>query len=310
MKIPIIDLACFRQGNFATRQAIAAEIYGACHAMGFIYLKNHGVDSELIDRAMRRSQQFFQLPLETKNCLAWADKYSNRGYVAVGRERLDETKPGDFKEAFNIGKDDTSSQKIDSSQQDCWLEEDLFNQTMQSFFAACITAANTLAEALALALALPESFFVERHNRHDHTLRLLHYPPVTKPLPPKQARAGEHSDYGSFTLLFQDAVGGLEVFSNAGRWIEMPFVRETAIFNIGDLMQRWTNDVFRSTKHRVVVPDSDRASQSRYSIAFFCHPNDDTEISCLPTCQSSSRPPRYPPITAKDYLLSRLQATY
>ncbi|MEL7010640.1 MAG: 2OG-Fe(II) oxygenase family protein, partial [Cyanobacteria bacterium J06588_4] len=167
-----------------------------------------------------------------------------------------------------------------------------------------------VSEAMAIALNLPESFFVERHNQNDHTLRLLHYPPVKNKPKPEQIRAGEHSDYGSFTFLFQDAVGGLEVLNSAGEWIEAVPISETVVVNTGDLMQRWTNHVFCSTKHRVRIPADQKQEQSRYSIAYFCHPNHNVEISCLKTCQNNDRPPLYPPITAGDYLLSRLQATY
>ena len=265
-----------------------------------MYLKNPGIDSDLVAETFNRSQEFFNLPLAEKNKLAWSDKFSNRGYVGVGRERLNDSKPGDLKEAYNIG-----------LESDRWLEGDrYFGQTILDFFSACNAAAMNLCEAMAIALGLDESFFVHKHDRHDNTLRLLHYPPIEQTPSLQQLRAGEHSDYGSFTLLFQDAVGGLEVRNALGEWIEAPFIPETVLVNTGDLMQRWTNHVFCSTKHRVRIPQEQKAKQSRYSIAFFCHPNHDTEISCLETCQNVERPPLYPPIQSKDYLLSRLQATY
>ena len=299
-KIPIIDFALFKEGNSSTKYEIAAEIHRACHEIGFMYLKHPGIDSDLITETFKRSQEFFNLTLAEKNKLAWSDKFSNRGYVGVERERLDDSKPGDLKEAYNIG-----------LELDGWLEEnEYFGQTILNFFSACNAAAMNLCEAMAIALCLDESFFVHHHDQHDNTLRLLHYPPIEQAPSPQQLRAGEHSDYGSFTLLFQDTVEGLEVRNVCGEWIEAPFMTETVLVNTGDLMQRWTNHVFCSTKHRVRIPQDRKAKQSRYSIAFFCHPNHDTEISCLETCQSTERPPLYSPITAGDYLLSRLQATY
>ncbi len=313
-KIPVIDFALFREGDTSQRSAIAAEIYRACHEIGFMYLKNPGIDSDLITETFKRSQEFFNLTLAEKNKLAWSDKSSNRGYVGVGRERLDDSKPGDLKEAFNIGKeiDPTwlSTTQLSLSC-DCWLEgNEKFRSSMFDFFSACNAAAMNLCEAIAIALNLPESFFVRKHNRQDNTLRLLHYPPIEQTPSSEQLRAGEHSDYGSFTLLFQDAVGGLEVRNAHGEWIEASLILGTVLVNTGDLMQRWTNHVFCSTKHRVRIPHKQKAKQSRYSIAYFCHPNHDTEISCLETCQSVEHPPLYPTIAAGDYLLSRLQATY
>ncbi|MEL7076408.1 MAG: 2-oxoglutarate and iron-dependent oxygenase domain-containing protein [Cyanobacteria bacterium J06582_2] len=313
-KIPIIDFAPFKGGDVSIRQAIATEVYRACHETGFMYLKNIGIDPDLIAKTMMRSQQFFDLPLTEKNKLAWSNEITNHGYVGIERERLDESKPGDLKEAYNIGKEIKSSQlKLSQSPllANRWLNQDVvFRQTMSEFFSTCAAAANVVSEAMAIALNLPESFFVERHNQNDHTLRLLHYPPVKNKPKPEQIRAGEHSDYGSFTFLFQDAVGGLEVLNSAGEWIEAVPISETVVVNTGDLMQRWTNHVFCSTKHRVRIPADQKQEQSRYSIAYFCHPNHNVEISCLKTCQNNDRPPLYPPITAGDYLLSRLQATY
>ena len=312
-KIPIIDFAPFKEGDTSQRSAISAEIYRACQEIGFMYLKNPGIDSDLITKTFKRSQEFFNLTLSKKNKLAWSDKFSNRGYVGVGRERLDDSKPGDLKEAYNIGKESKLTQSKAQHSLSCnrWLEEDeSFRDTMLEFFSACNNVAMNLCEAIAIALSLTESFFADRHDKQDNTLRLLHYPPIEQTLSSEQLRAGEHSDYGSFTLLFQDAVGGLEVRNARDEWIEAPFILGTVLVNTGDLMQRWTNHVFCSTKHRVRIPQDQKARQSRYSIAFFCHPNHDTEISCLETCQSGERPPLYPPITAGDYLLSRLQATY
>ncbi len=313
-KIPVIDFAPFREGNASTRNEIASLIYRACHEIGFMYLKHPGIDSDKVGETFKQSRKFFNLPLSEKNKLAWSDELSNRGYVGVGRERLNDSKPGDLKEAYNIGKE-IDPTRLNTAQPSLyynrWLErDDRFRDTMLDFFSACNAAAMNLCEAMAIALGLTESFFADRHDQQDNTLRLLHYPPIEPTPSPGQLRAGEHSDYGSLTLLFQDAVGGLEVRNAHGEWIEAPFIPETVLVNTGDLMQRWTNHVFCSTKHRVRVPQEQKARQSRYSIAFFCHPNPDTEISCLETCQSVERPPLYPPITAGDYLLSRLQATY
>ncbi|MCA1991183.1 MAG: hypothetical protein LDL41_03930, partial [Coleofasciculus sp. S288] len=276
-------------------------------------LKNVGISSTLIDQVFTQTQQFFALPLDVKNQLAWSNAYSNQGYVGIERERLDPNQPGDLKEAFNLGKEfnpDERNIKDKSSQNQWTLEQDNFRTTVLAFYEACAQLADKVCQAFAIALDLPESFFSERHTQQDYILRLLHYPPINQSPKPGQVRAGEHSDYGSFTLLFQDEVGGLEVCTAQGDWIAAPCIPDTIIVNTGDLMQRWTNHVFCSTKHRVMIPIDERVKRSRYSAAFFCHPNNDTEIACLESCKTPNRPPLYPPITAGDYLISRLQATY
>ncbi|MEH2404812.1 isopenicillin N synthase family dioxygenase [Nostoc sp.] len=289
--IPVIDLTAFTNGDTITRQTVI-KIYQACHEIGFMYLQNSGISKDLIKQVFTHSKYFFNFPLEVKQKQAWSDEFNNTGYVGLERERLDPNKPGDLKEAFNVNK---AAIGIDAS--------------IVAFYDSCTELANTVLQAYALALELPKDFFITRHNQQNHTLRLLHYPPLQIPPKPGQVRAGEHSDYGSITLLFQDDVGGLEVQTASGEWIAVPTIPDTVIVNTGDLIQRWTNHVFCSTKHRVMIPSDNRMKQSRYSIAFFCHPNDDIEIACLESCQKEQSP-IYPPILAGEYLLSRLQATY
>jgi len=129
-----------------------------------------------------------------------------------------------------------------------------------------------------------------------------------------QCRAGVHSDYGSITLLFQDPVGGLEVQNpQTGEFIPGPPIDGTIVVNVGDLLARWSNDVLRSTLHRVVAPpakkinDIEGITPLRQSIAFFCNPNFSSMISCLPNCGNVSK---YPPINTGDYIVGRLSATY
>ena len=222
-EIPLIDFAPFREGDTATRKKIASAMYRACHEIGFMYLEHPGIDSNLIAKTFECSQQFFNLPLSEKNKVAWSNELNNRGYVGMERERLNHSKPGDLKEAYNIGKEFSSC--------NLWLEENEFRQTMLDFFFACNETAISVCEAMAIALNLSEAFFVNNHSQQDNTLRLLHYPPLNRTSEPGQLRAGEHSDYGSFTLLFQDAVGGLEVRNASGKWIEAPFIPETIIVN-------------------------------------------------------------------------------
>lgn len=298
LKIPIVDLAEFRNSDIASQQSVAKEIYYACHKIGFMYLQNSGISQDLVAQVFTHSQSFFNLPLEVKKQLAWKNEFSNTGYVGIERERLNPQQPGDLKEALNFSKEELL------------LTTSLANEpSIIVFYQACTELANQILQAFALALELPEDFFTIRHNQQNHTLRLLHYPPLQTHPKPGQVRAGEHTDYGSITLLFQDDIGGLEVQTTAGEWIAAPVIPDTVLVNTGDLMQRWTNDVFCSTKHRVMIPQDDKLQRSRYSIAFFCHPNDDTEIACLESCQKQ-KSASYPPILAGEYLLSRLQATY
>jgi isopenicillin N synthase-like dioxygenase len=299
-KIPVIDFSLFSNGNETDKQSVVKEIYQACHKIGFMYLQNHSISQNLIEQVFTKSKNFFDLPLETKQKLAWSDEISNQGYVGIQREHLDPNQPGDLKEAFNISIQEKRGKftPVSSSQ-----------SLLPTFYNTCTQLANQILQTFAIALELPEDFFALNHNQKHHTLRLLHYPALQQVPLPGQIRAGEHSDYGSITLLFQDNNSGLEVRTPSGEWIMAPVIPGTVIVNTGDLMQRWTNNIFCSPRHRVMIPPADKTNESRYSIAFFCHPNNDTEITCLKSCYREHSP-IYPPILAREYLLSRLQATY
>jgi len=229
--------------------------------------------------------------------------------------KLRATNP-DIKESMEIGKDGVPGQpnqwpdKIDPEGED-------FTKTMQAFFATCKDLHMNVMRAIALGMGLDEHFFDRFTDGGDNTLRLLHYPAVSKSVfknNPARVRAGEHSDYGSITLLFQDNVGGLEVKSPRGTFVRATPIEDTIVVNAGDLLSRWSNDEIKSTKHRVVQPpaksddDSDMYPE-RYSIAYFCNPNFDQYIEALPnTWEETGK--KYAGINSGDYLVQRLAATY
>ncbi|MEM9007605.1 MAG: 2-oxoglutarate and iron-dependent oxygenase domain-containing protein [Cyanobacteria bacterium P01_F01_bin.86] len=313
-EIPLIDFSAFLTEDPLGKLGVAADIYRACHEVGFLYLIHHGIPQSQIDQAFEQSQQFFSQPLATKQRLAWSNKFSNRGYVELERERLDETQPGDLKEAFNLGKEvssETTAAIAPELALNRWPQEPVeFRPTFTEFFNICTVTAAQVFRAFAIALAIPEDFIAAKHTTHNYTLRLLHYPPLTTVPKSGQIRTGAHSDYGTLTLLFQDHVGGLEVLQANDQWIAAPSIPGAILVNTGDLTARWSNDVFRSTQQRVGLPQGENAKRDRYSIAFFCQPDADAEITCLPTCHGENNPPKYPPVKSGEYLLSRLQATY
>ena len=239
---------------------------------------------------------------------------NNRGYVALREERLDASKPGDVKEAFNIGwdlPDDHPDVIAGKPFRGCnvWPAADSmpeFRATMLAYFGACHRLGMRLHRALAHDLGIAEDFFDDKLDQPLATLRLLHYPPRPERYEPGQSGAGEHTDYGNLTLLATDDAGGLEVRTRDGRWISPPTIPGALICNIGDCLMRWTNDTYVSTPHRVANP----VGRERYSVAFFLDPNPDAVVECLPTCIAAERPARYPATTGADYLQSRLDATY
>uniref|UniRef100_A0A1A8JFC1 Fe2OG dioxygenase domain-containing protein n=1 Tax=Nothobranchius kuhntae TaxID=321403 RepID=A0A1A8JFC1_NOTKU len=210
--------------------------------------------------------------------------------------RLNPKRPGDLKESFN-----TSSFHPDIK----WPSAD-FLETHRSFFQRCKELSLRVLRVMALSLGLDPDVFIRAHaligtDENKTTLRSLYYPPV-KTAKENQLRCGEHSDYGSITLVFQGS-DGLQVCARSGEFIAAPVVSGAILVNIADLMQRWTADRFISVCHRVLLPPEGDAC-TRQSLAFFVHPDDEALISC---CDGSSK---YPPITAGDYVTQRFNKTY
>ena len=333
------------------RKETAGQIVHAFKNSGFLYLKNHGIPREQIQTTFAHSATFFERSQAQKDELAWTTPRSNRGYVASGREKVSQSNDPeeiaklrasnpDLKESMEIGKEGVEgmpNQWPDRFGDDAGV---VFTKTMKNFFLTCKDLHVNVMRAIAVGLGLAEDFFDAYTGGGDNNLRLLHYPAVNKSVfkvNPNQVRAGEHSDYGSITLLFQDSVGGLEVKSPKGTWVRATPIPgehlsrssrrnlltrpDTVVVNAGDLLSRWANDQIRSTNHRVIQPppkdgDMDDADDpnarfpARYSIAYFCNPNFDKLIEALPGTFESEAAKRYPAVNSGDYLEMRLAATY
>ena len=309
--LPIIDFAPFLNGTKADKKRVALAMRNASKTIGFFMLKNIGIPNVDVNNAFKNAKSFFDLPNEVKQQLAWQNAESNRGYIAVRRETLDPTQKSDLKEAFNLGTQKTELDLSDKAKNKWPASHPDFRNNIEPFIEQCTLLSFQVLRALAVALDIDEDYFCQAHDQQQHTFRLLHYPALAEQegLDDNESRAGAHTDYGSITLLFQDDVGGLEVKSKEGHWVAASPAPETIVVNIGDLMQRWTNDVFCSNPHRVKQPEQSR-HKDRYSIAYFCTPNKNQIITCLPTCCSPESPAKYPPITTQDHMLERLNRTY
>jgi len=307
--LPIVDLTSLGEDDGVSLTRIAAEVGAACRDVGFFYVVNHGVDEKLLAEAFAQSHAFFALPLADKRALAIEKIGGNRGYSGLLHEALDPARGADMKEAFNVGLDlapddpELLAGKPFRSL-NAWPQLPKFRETALAYYQACAALGARLHRAFARDLGLNPDFFADKFDRPMATLRFLHYPAPARASDPRRG-AGEHTDYGNLTLLATDDVGGLEVRTRAGEWIEAPVVAGAFIVNIGDCLMRWTNDVYVSTPHRVV----NRSAKERYSIAFFYDPNPDAMVETIPSCVRGGERMRYPPILAADYLRMRLDAS-
>ncbi|OAL49013.1 thymine dioxygenase [Pyrenochaeta sp. DS3sAY3a] len=327
--IPLIDFSGFLSGEPAAKKQTADAVLKGFQNAGFIYLKNHGISVPTITSVFGQSAKFFARSKDQKDALAWYSAAANRGYTAQGREKLvvkeetgteaelRKTVP-DLKESLEIGRDDQPETPNMWPSGDAEAAE--FKTEMLAFFQTCKSLHMQVMRAIALGMGIEESWFDGFTDQGDNTLRLLHYPGVSKSIFKRedgqlQVRAGEHSDYGSITLLFQDQRGGLQVRSPKGTFVDATPIEGTIVVNAGDLLERWANDTIKSTKHRVVEPppkpeDAEKAEYPpRYSIAYFCNPNYERMIEAIPgTYESVGR--KYDDVTSGDYLIRRLTATY
>ena len=309
-QIPIFNLANF-EGKL---HALGHEIGFAARDIGFFCITGHGVAPSLIDAVFAQSTRFFAQELVAKDALSIRHSPHNRGYVALCEERLDASKPGDVKAAFNIGFDlPPDHPEVLAGKPfrgvNVWPDATAlpdFRGTMLAYFKACHALGMILHHALTHDLGVSENFFDDKLDQPLATLRLLHYPPRPDHIDAGQMGAGKHTDYGNITLLATDGAGGLQVRTRSGDWISPPTIPGARIGNIGDCLMRWPNDVYVSTPHRVVNP----VGRERYSVAFFLDPNPEAVVECLPSCVTAERPARYAPTTGAAYLKSRLDATY
>ncbi|KAI9808089.1 MAG: hypothetical protein M1827_007509 [Pycnora praestabilis] len=324
--IPLIDFSLYLHGSPSSKAATASQITHGFKTAGFIYLKNFDIPSSTISNVFSESAKFFKRPQSQKDQLAWETPESNRGYNAQGREKVtqlgdpDEVEAlraaaPDLKESMEIGREGV--QEFPNKWPDKFGDAEgmEFKKTLREFFETCQGLHVEVMRAIASGMGLHEGFFDEYTNAGDNSLRLLHYPAVKKEVfarNKQQVRAGEHSDYGTMTLLFQDSRGGLQVQSPNGTFVNATPIPDTVVVNAGDILARWSNDAIKSTLHRVVEPPFDEGKDeypARYSIPYFCNPNFDKYIDAIPgTWEAGGK--KYEGINSGEYMVRRLAETY
>jgi isopenicillin N synthase-like dioxygenase len=311
--IPTIDLG-------APAAAAAGEIASAGRDLGFFQIVGHGLDDNVVDAAWDEAARFFDLPVEEKMAVRIRPGEAY-GYAPFQGERLaaslGASTPPDLKETYSTGpleqpaatRDDPSSRFVYSPNR--WPASlPSLRRAWEPYYDAMAALAERLLSLMASGLDLPPDHFAPFVDRHTSALRALRYPALGGRAPDRgQLRAGAHTDYGTLTILRQDeGPGGLEVLAADGRWLPVPPRPDAFVVNLGDALARWTNERWRSTLHRVVVPP-DGGRTARHSIAFFHNANWDAVIECLPTCASPTDPPRYGPVTAGRHLMDKFLST-
>ncbi len=306
MGIPSVDLSDFLSGDPVKKKEFIQALGKAYEEVGFVAVKNHGIPDTLIEGLYSQVQQFFSLPLEQKKKYEIAELAGQRGYTSFGKEHAKGSEQPDLKEFFQYGQ--VSSEKFATDMYPANVEVNQvkdFNHTFEEAFRAFETSGLALLQAISLYLGLDENYFYEFVHNGNSILRAIHYPPITHE--PKSAiRAEQHEDINLITLLVGASADGLEILSKNNDWVPVTSLPEQIVVNVGDMLQRLTNNRLLSTTHRVVNPAREFWHTSRFSIPFFLHPKGTMSLSCMPGCIDEKHPRQYEDISAGDYLDERL----
>ncbi|KAI1798928.1 Clavaminate synthase-like protein [Daldinia bambusicola] len=338
--IPVIDFSAWSRGLIEDKKRIGREVTDACRRVGFVYIINHGMPSDILEEAFGLSKRLFDLSPEEKMLAPHPPGPTvHRGYSWPGLEKVSQDiindgdkekeaenrKISDFKESYEIGSEDSKTQP------NIWLPPEVlsgFREFTTQFYWKCHDVAKELLRALATGIGLEdEDFFLRYHSGINNQLRLLHYPPIEaeKLSSNVVARMPAHSDWGTITMLFQDDCGGLQVEhpNECGHFVDATPIKNALIMNVGDLLMRWSNDFLKSTLHRVTLPpiendigvngkrvDGKVMTKSRYSIPYFVSPDEKSIIECLSVCTDEDHPIKYAPVVQEDYRRMRARGQY
>jgi isopenicillin N synthase-like dioxygenase len=308
MAIPVVNLADFLSGDPQLKQAFVNQLGKAYEEVGFVAVKNHGISDELIADLYKYVQQFFSLPSEAKRKYEIPGLAGQRGYTSFGKEHAKGSDAPDLKEFFQFGQIVEDNDPIKSEYPDNVQVGDIsaFNTTFTKAYRAFEKSGKALLQAIALYLGLDEHYFDRHIHNGNSILRAIHYPPITQE--PKSAiRAEQHEDINLITLLVGASADGLQILTKQNEWVPVTSLPEQIVVNVGDMLQRLTNNKLKSTTHRVVNPPKEMWGTSRYSIPFFLHPKSEMSLACLESCIDASHPKAFPDATAGEYLDERLR---
>ena len=306
--IPLVDLRKFTEGSAEDRQSFVQELGHAFQEFGFVGVINHGIPKELVSRYYSESKAFFSLPTEIKSKYEVPGLAGQRGYTSFGKEHAKQSNVGDLKEFFQLGQIVPEGHPLKAEYPDNVqvAEVPAFTNTGIELYKSFEASGAKLLQAIAIYLNLEETYFEEKIREGNSILRAIHYPPITQE--PKSAiRAEQHEDINLITLLVGASAGGLQILDMKNQWLDIVPGEDEIVVNVGDMLQRLTNNYLKSTTHRVVNPPREEWHRPRLSIPFFLHPKSEMDLTCLPSTVSAARPLAYEPITAGEYLNERLR---
>lgn len=311
VNIPRLDLLDFIEGTPAQREQFSNDIGKAFTETGFVTITNHGMDKALIEELYATVQQFFALPEKKKSVYEVPGLAGQRGYTSKGKEKAKDAHTPDLKEFWQRGQTVIGDDELEKSYPENVKVQELprFDAVTGEVYRRLEIAGRSLLKAISLYLGLDEDYFEDKVKNGNSILRAIHYFPIENPeaISPDAVRAGAHEDINLITLLIGASADGLEVLTRSGDWFPVKAYGEDIVVNVGDMLQRLTNNKLKSTTHRVVNPPRELMKTSRYSVPFFLHPKADMNLTALDSCVDETHPKIYPDCTAGEYLDERLR---
>ena len=314
-EIPILDVSPLYGEDEAAIRATAATLRSYLESIGFLYVVGHPIPRADVEAVREASKRFFSLADEQKLALKIDKNFRGflpfAGSTIVTSSVASVSKPNQSESIFFMHEVDAGDPKALAGKPlqgpNQWPDEAAlpdFRATIERYVEEMSTLARKMVGAIALSLGLPTDSLDRYFEDPTTFLRLLHYP--TQPQEEGLFGSAPHTDYGFITLLAQDNVGGLEVKNKAGEWVPAPPIPDSFVMNVGDILARWSNDVFVSTPHRVI----NRTGRERYSQPFFFDPSMEEMIEALDVCVPDGASPKYPPVLYGDYLMERIDKNY
>lgn len=307
-RIPSVNLNDFLSDDQTRKQNFISEIGNAYENIGFVALKGHFLDDQLVEELYDEIKNFFSLPVDVKQKYEIPGIGGQRGYVSFGKESAKGKKEGDLKEFWHFGQYVENNPKLEAEYPANVYVDELpnFNKVGERTYKMLEKTAKYVLRSLALHLGLEETYFDEYIKNGNSILRPIHYPPITQE-PKNAVRAAAHGDINLITLLMGAHGKGLQVQNHKGEWIDAIAEPDELMINVGDMLSRHSNNKLKSTIHRVTNPPKELWGTSRYSIPFFMHPISDMSLNVLEECIDEDNPKQFEDITAGEFLNERLR---
>ena len=304
MQIPKIDISEIEEKEFS--RSLLQDFFSAYNKYGFGYIINHGIEKTLIEQLFQVSKQFHSQPLSEKMRVAL--DHNHRGYIAINtstdvNSKLADVKKPNQSESFMMMREDKSElPDVYLSGPNQWPKLENFKEVLEKYTFNMTKLGRNLMRLALLSSGVKDLSVMQSLDTPTIWLRLLHYPPISKNSPSDLYGSAPHTDFGCLTILAQDEIGGLQVQTREGKWIDVPKLEGSFVVNVGDMLSRYTNGLLRSTPHRVI----NKSGKERFSCPFFFDPHTNAVVQPL----KGTGKPKFSPINFGEFLREELEASY